>query len=106
MHWENSFRKDTGVASDIRQALLVTTPPRLLVLSVDAGRSPLTVSPEADATLPRAFNAMLSSVHPTGTFAMFVPRPWVDHASPIAVEGLSSYMLLGCHLFNLRNLAA
>ena len=68
------------------QTLPVTTPPRLAVVSIEKERSLFSPSPEAEATLRRAFDAIIASLHPTGVIAVAIPRPWHDHVTRIKGE--------------------
>ena len=86
LYTANPFNRDFSGLVDTAQTLPVTTPPRLVVVSIDKERSLFSPSPEAEATLRRAFDAIIASLHPTGVIAVAIPRPWHHHVGRILGE--------------------
>lgn len=72
--------------------LPVSSPPKLIIVSIDAEKALLSTSKASNDFLRRFVNKLLLTLHPSGTIACGVPRPWLEQGPRI--RGTSAPRLL------------
>lgn len=83
IHDENILRRGCELIDGPRP-LTAKRSPKLIFVSIDAEKSILSlVNDEVKRYFKRLVAEVLGVLHPLGTIAVAVPRPWVPHANRI-----------------------
>ena len=103
MHAGFPLRKDDTILSD-HGGLPINTPPKLVVVSMNADMDVLKDCPESSETRRQFLGALLKVLHPQGTVAFAIPRPWfvyghrIRGAESSCSSALCTQMLRACIL--------
>ena len=63
--------------------LPLNTPPKLTMVSIDADKELARNTADSNDTLKHFIEGLAKNMHPQGTVAFAVPRPWLEHGHRI-----------------------
>lgn len=83
VHEENLLRRNCTLV-DAADPLPVMRPPKLILVSIDAEKTMLSLTnDDVKRHLRRSVEKLLQVLHPMGTIAFALPRPWDQHGGRI-----------------------